>query len=100
MFCEFCGKEIVEGAAFCTDCGGAVKKDMNMFEGENKIVIILIALFCGAFGLHNFALGETKKAIVRIAGTLLCGIVGTILAYIDIVKIAKGTYTVDPDAFI
>ncbi len=100
MFCENCGKEIIEGDFYCAECGTAVKREMNMFEGENKIIIILIAIFCGAFGIHNFVLGETKKGIVRIAGSLLCGIVGSILAWIDIIKIAKGTYVVDPNAFI
>ena len=100
MFCEKCGKEIMEGAAFCDECGTAVKKQINWFAGENKVVIIVIAIFCGSVGLHNFAMGETKKAIIRIAGTLLCGVVGTILAWYDIVKLANGTYKVDSDAFI
>ena len=100
MFCEKCGKQIPEGAAFCDECGAAVKKEVKWFEGENKIIIILIAIFCGSIGLHNFAMGENKKAIVRIVGTLLCGVVGTILAWIDIVKMANGTYKVDPEAFI
>lgn len=100
MFCENCGKEITAGDAFCTECGTAVKVETNMLEGQNKLIIILVALFCGAYGLHNFAMGETKKGIVRIAGTFLCGIVGVILAYIDIVKLAKGTYVIDPEAFI
>ena len=71
-----------------------------MFEGENKIIIVLVALVAGAFGIHNFAMGETKKGIVRIAGTLLCGVVGTILAYYDVVRIVKGTYVVDTEGFI
>ena len=69
-------------------------------EGENKLIIILIAIFCGAFGIHNFAMGETKKAILRILGSLLCGVLGYILAWYDIVKLANGTYNVNPEAFI
>lgn len=100
MFCEKCGKQLMEGAAFCEQCGAALKKGINWFAGENKIVIILIAIFCGSIGLHNFAMGETKKGILRIAGTLLCGVVGTILAWYDIVKIANGSYKIDAEAFI
>lgn len=100
MFCEKCGKEIMAGAAFCDECGAAVKKEINWLEGENKLIIILIAIFCGAFGIHNFAMGETKKAILRILGSLLCGILGYILAWYDIVKLANGTYNVNPEAFI
>ena len=100
MFCENCGKEIEAGAAFCTECGTVVKEEGIKVENENKLIIILIAIFCGAFGIHNFAMGETKKGIVRIVGSLLCGVVGSILAWYDIVKLYKGTYNIDPDAFI
>lgn len=100
MFCENCGKEIAQGDAFCAECGTAVKKEMNILENENKIILLLVMILGGAYGLHNFVLGETKKGIVRLVGTLLCGVVGIILACIDAVKIAKGTYKVDPDAFV
>lgn len=100
MFCRNCGKEIETNAEFCTECGTAVKKEVNIMENENKLIIILIAIFCGAFGIHNFAMGETKKGIIRIVGSLLCGVVGSILAWYDIVKLYKGTYTIDPNAFI
>lgn len=100
MFCKKCGKEIMEGASFCEECGAAVKKEINWSEGENKIVIVLIAIALGYFGIHNFAMGETKKGILRIAGSLLCGVVGYILAWYDIIKLANGTYKVDSDAFI
>ena len=36
MFCEKCGKEIMEGAVFCEECGAAVKKEMNILENENQ----------------------------------------------------------------
>ncbi len=98
MICNKCGKEIADGAEFCTECGASLKAE-DMFSGINKIILVLIALNLGAFGIHNFVLGETKKAIVRLILTLLCG-VGFILSIIDIVKIAKGTYKVDPEAFI
>ncbi len=100
MFCEKCGKEIMEGAVFCEECGAAVKKEMNILENENKIILLLVMILGGAYGLHNFVLGETKKGVVRLLGTLLCGVVGIILVCIDAVKIAKGTYKIDPEAFI
>ena len=99
MFCENCGKEIETGAQFCTECGTPIKEEVKPMDNENKLILIVIAIFCGAFGIHNFALGETKKGIVKIVGSLLCGIVGSILAWYDIVKIYKGTYVVDPEAF-
>ena len=100
MFCENCGKEIANGDSYCAECGAAVKKEMNIFENENKIILLLVMILGGAFGLHNFVLGETKKGVVRLLGTLLCGVVGTVLVCMDAVKLAKGTYVVDPEAFI
>lgn len=78
----------------------ANKKERKNMTEMNKLIMIIICIFGGAFGIHNFAMGETKKGIVKIAGTLLCGVVGTILSYIDLVKLAKDTYVIDPDAFI
>lgn len=100
MFCEKCGKEIALNDAFCAECGAPIKKSMDVSDNQNKIILLLLIILGGAYGLHNFALGETKKGIVRILGTFLCGILGVILVLIDAVKIAKGTYVVDPNAFI
>lgn len=58
----------------------------NAYEGtveekspKSKVVAGLLAIFLGAFGVHNFYLGYTKKAIVQlsltIVGLVLCCIV-------------------------
>ena len=100
MFCEKCGKEIADNAAFCENCGAAIKKEINWFEGENKIILFIIILIGGRYGLHNFVLGETKKGIVKIVACLLfAGIGAVILTAIDVVKIARGTYKIDTEAF-
>ncbi len=98
MICNKCGKEIADGMDFCTECGANLK-DADMFSGENKIILVLITLFAGSFGIHNFILGETKKGIVKIVAAVICGVVSMVLAYIDLIKIAKGTYIVDTEAF-
>lgn len=100
MFCEKCGKEIANNAAFCENCGAAVKKEINWFEGENKIILFIIILIGGGYGLHNFVMGEVKKGIVKIAACFLfLGIISLVLTSIDIVKLARGTYKIDPEAF-
>lgn len=98
MICKKCGKEIADDVEFCPECGAKIICE-DMFSGINKIILVLIAIQLGSFGIHNFVLGETKKGIVKIVLTCFCGI-GFILALIDVVKIAKGTYKVDPEAFI
>ena len=98
-FCANCGQTIPANADVCMNCGVAVKKAGGDLNGQDKIVIILICLFLGGFGIHNFMMGETKKGIFRIIMSLLCGL-GSIFALIDLIKIAMGTYVVDPEKLV
>jgi len=44
-------------------------------------------------------MGETKKGVFKIVMTFLCGI-GGILALIDLIKIAVGSYVADPTKLV
>ena len=46
-----------------------------------------------------FIMGETKKGVFKIVMTFLCGI-GGILALIDLIKIAVGSYVADPTKLV
>jgi TM2 domain-containing membrane protein YozV len=83
------------------NCGVAIKNaaSSDNLNGQDKIVMILICLFLGGLGIHNFMMGETKKGVFRIIMSLCCGL-GAIFALIDLVKIAMGTYVVDPEKLI
>ena len=98
-FCANCGKELAPGASVCLNCGVAVKKADGDLAGHDKVVMILVCLFLGGIGIHNFMMGETKKGVFKIIMSLCCGI-GSILALIDLVKIAMGSYVVDPDKLV
>ncbi len=97
-FCANCGKDLPPNAAVCLNCGVAVKKagDLN---GQDKLVMILVCLFLGGIGIHNFMMGETKKGVFKIIMSFCCGI-GAIFALIDLIKICMGTYVVDPEKLI
>lgn len=96
-FCANCGNAVAENAAVCLNCGVAIKAGNGEYlNGKDKIVIALICFFLGGIGIHNFMLGETKKGIVKIVLSFLCGI-GGILALIDFIKILMDKYVVDPD---
>ena len=100
MFCANCGKGIDPNATVCMNCGVAVKKAAgDDLAGHDKIVMILVCLFLGYLGIHNFMMGETKKGVFKIIMSFLCGI-GGILALIDLIKIAMGKYVVDPDKLV
>ena len=94
-FCANCGKEVAAGAEVCLNCGVAVKKAGD-YGKYDKIVIALVCFFLGGLGIHNFMLGETKKGVVKIVLSCLCGI-GGILALIDFIKILLDKYEVNPE---
>ena len=100
-YCANCGNAISPVADVCMNCVVAVKKtavDGNL-NGQDKVVMILICLFLGGLGIHNFMMGETKKGVFKIIMSLLCGI-GSILALIDLIRIAMGSYVVDPTKLV
>ena len=115
MYCSNCGEKLFEGQTVCVKCGKAVEQEKKITEkeeivpkekvkatgnmaGHSKIGMALLCLFLGSFGAHNFIMGENRKGIVKIVGSLFCG-VSLILAIIDFVKIVSGTYVCDPQAF-
>lgn len=99
-YCANCGKEIAANADVCLNCGVANKKaNSNYLNGQDKVVMIIIAVLIGGLGIHNFMMGETKKGIFRIVMSFLCGL-GYIFALIDAIKIACGNYIVDPEKLV
>ncbi len=66
--------------------------------GNDKTMIALLCFFLGGLGVHCFVMGETRKGIIRIVFSLLCGI-GAIFALIDFIMILSDTYVVNPDAY-
>ncbi len=101
-YCANCGNPVPENADVCMNCGVAFKKagaSGDYLNGQDKIVMILVCLFLGGLGIHNFMMGESKKGIFRIIMSFCCGI-GAIFALIDLIKIAMGTYVVDPTKLV
>jgi len=49
-----------------------------MENNKQKLVAGLLAIFLGCYGVHNFYLGYTKKAVIQ----LVCTIVGLVLSII------------------
>lgn len=79
-FCINCGQEITEEVSFCVNCGQKVNneekdvtniKTSNNINKKSKVAAGLLAIFLGSFGVHNFYLGYTKKAIAQLLITLL-----------------------------
>jgi hypothetical protein len=103
-YCSNCGNAINPGAIACTNCGFAVNaqapaQNTTYLNGQDKTVMILLSILLGGLGIHNFMMGEAKKGIFRIVMSFVCGI-GWIFSIIDCIKIASGSYVVEPDKLV
>ncbi|MEG2348392.1 MAG: TM2 domain-containing protein [Clostridia bacterium] len=99
MFCRNCGKEIEDSKEYCAECEATmntkvvdekvdvIKEVKNStetvgtedFTRKSKIAAGLFGIFFGAFGVHNFYLGYTGKAVAQLLITVLtCGILSPI----------------------
>ena len=75
-FCPNCGQPTQPGSAVCLNCGVSLAGFGE--KGKSKLVAGLLGIFLGAFGVHNFYLGYTSKAVIQ----LVCTIVGMALSCI------------------
>ena len=79
-YCPNCGVETHPDAVICVQCGvGFIKPEEEVAVGEkSKLAAGLLGIFLGCFGVHNFYLGFTGKAVGQLLlgtlGSLACGI--------------------------
>lgn len=74
-FCPHCGAQTAPDAAVCTQCGVAFAQPVPVGEQKSKMAAGLLGIFLGAFGVHNFYLGYTGKAVAQLLISVLsCGI--------------------------
>ncbi|MCR4697023.1 MAG: TM2 domain-containing protein [Lachnospiraceae bacterium] len=51
-------------------------------ERKSKIAAGLLGIFLGCYGVHNFYLGYTKKAIIQVSVSAGCLVIGTALCWL------------------
>ncbi|MEG2322500.1 MAG: TM2 domain-containing protein [Bacilli bacterium] len=92
-FCPNCGTEIKDGAQVCLNCGKLFTSANT--EAKSKLAAGLLGIFLGAWGIHNFYLGNTGRAITQIILTLVtCGIAG-LWGFIEGILILTGSINTD-----
>lgn len=73
MFCSNCGNEVSEKAAVCVKCGVATNEGAGLVGGgqaKSRVAYMLLGLFLGGLGIHNFYAGYTGKAVAQLLITL------------------------------
>lgn len=76
-YCPYCGHPAGEMATYCARCGMPLMGYMVRPDNrKSKLAAGLLGLFLGGYGVHNFYLGYTGKAVAQ----LLMGILGTLLS--------------------
>jgi TM2 domain-containing membrane protein YozV len=108
-FCESCGAIIKQAAEICPQCGVRAKPYPYQFStgapyvagAKQRMVYILLGVFLGNFGIHNFYAGYTNKGIAQLVISLTLGwvfglgvLISWVWAIIDIV-----TITVDANGY-
>jgi TM2 domain-containing membrane protein YozV len=105
-YCLSCRAIIKKEAVICPKCG-VQQKDM---EGNNDVstkwlTTLLLCIFLGTIGAHDFYVGKTKKGILMLVllvggivfAAMIVGFVGIALVcvfwVIDLIKILSGTFT-------
>lgn len=93
-YCPTCGVETNPDAIFCVSCGAALAQEPEVGE-KSKLAAGLLGIFLGAYGIHNFYLGFTKKAVIQIVVSLVtCG-VGGLWGFIEGIMILCDKINVD-----
>ncbi len=98
-YCMNCGQPTAPGAAICTHCGVALGAGAGAPGAKSKLTAGLLGIFLGAFGVHNFYLGYTGKAIAQLLITLLScftlAVVSEIWGLIEGIMLLSGSIKVD-----
>ena len=106
-YCSNCGNELKANADICLNCGKIVNEHLtnqNVNKDPNaksKIVAGILGILLGCFGVHNFYLGYTSRAVAQLLITVLsCFFLSPISAIwglIEGIMILTGSINSDAD---
>ncbi|MCM1065747.1 MAG: NINE protein [Eubacterium sp.] len=70
-YCHVCGRLLDPGQTICMNCGAA-HRAAGGSGAKSRQVAGMLGIFLGGFGVHNFYLGYTTKAVTQ----LMCIVAG------------------------
>ena len=76
VFCSSCGSAIKAAAVVCPKCGVPTKAATTQTKapGKSRMAYILLGIFFGSLGVHDFYAGYAGRAVAQLLITLLsCG---------------------------
>ncbi len=92
-YCNICGAESNPNAAFCIKCGSRLSGKLM----RSKIVAGVLGLLLGGLGVHRFYLGYVGIGIIQIIVTIItCGI-GALWGFIEGILILCDVIDKDAD---
>ena len=76
--CPMCGEEILAVAKKCRYCGEYLDDFNRPVQKKSRAVFILLGLFFGGLGIHNFYIGRTStglwEALIGVIGAGIFGV--------------------------
>ena len=96
MKCEYCDNEVPQGTVRCPSCGASVamcgmatisetpiaavqrvvdkeeERSYNLIH-KSRFVYVLLGIFLGVLGIHNFYVGRINRAVGQLLTTVLAG---------------------------
>lgn len=94
-FCQNCGQPVNPNAAFCLSCGAALTASVQSGEQKSKLIAALLGIFLGGLGVHNFYLGNTKRAVLQLLLTVLSFGIASLWGFIEGILILTGNIKTD-----
>lgn len=65
--CPMCGEEILAVAKKCRYCGEYLDDSNQPVQKKSRSAYVLLCLFLGGIGAHNFYIGQMWRGLVKIA---------------------------------
>jgi len=73
MYCKYCGAQLPDTAVVCLKCGSAT--GIGPIPGtpgsKSLVAYVLLGVFLGSLGIHNFYAGYTNRAVAQLLITVL-----------------------------